>query len=132
MTTIERLRLTVIEELIEGRINGTTAANRLNISVRQIKRLKKRFMKEGHDSLIHGSRGRKGVRKTDINMENKIVSIIRKKYHDFGPTMTWEKLQEVHGIPLSDETIRAIMIRHNIWKSKKRIKYIIISYIITI
>ena len=120
MTTIERLRLTVIEELIEGRINGTTAANRLNISVRQIKRLKKRFMKEGHDSLIHGSRGRKGVRKTDINMENKIVSIIRKKYHDFGPTMTWEKLQEVHGIPLSDETIRAIMIRHNIWKSKKR------------
>ena len=109
MTTIERLRLTVIEELIEGRINGTTAANRLNISVRQIKRLKKRFMKEGHDSLIHGSRGEKvtenrykyGKQKLFLSSEKNIMILV--------PTMTWEKLQEVHGIPLSDETIRAII-----------------------
>jgi len=120
MTTVERLRLTVIEELIENIINGTTAANRLNLSVRQVKRLKKRFMEEGHDSLIHASRGKRGLRKTDINMENKIVEIIRKQYHDFGPTLAWEKLQEVHHVTLSDETIRNIMIRNNIWKSKKR------------
>ena len=120
MTTIERLRLTVIEELIEGRINGTTAANRLNLSVRQIKRLKVKFKKYGHDGLIHGARGKQGLRKTDISLENNIVRIIRKNYHDFGPTMAWEKLQEVHSIVLSDETIRAIMIRNNIWKSKKR------------
>lgn len=40
MTTIERLRATVIEELTEGSINGTTAATRLNLSVRQAREIK--------------------------------------------------------------------------------------------
>lgn len=120
MTTVERLRLTVIEELIEGKINGTTAAHKLHLSVRQIKRLKVKFKKCGHDGLIHATRGKQGVRKTDISLENNIVRIIREKYYDFGPTMAWEKLQEVHDITVSDETIRQIMIRNNVWKSKKR------------
>ncbi|MDO9028006.1 MAG: ISNCY family transposase [Candidatus Roizmanbacteria bacterium] len=120
MTTIERLRLTVIEELTEGRINGTTAATRLNLSVRQIKRLKLKFKEKGHDGLIHGSRGRLGLRKTNINLENNIVKIINEKYPDFGPLMTYEKLQEIHQIKIGRETIRAIMIRHSIWKLKKR------------
>ena len=120
MTTVERLRLTVIEELTEGLINGTTAAIRLNLSVRQVKRLKIKFKKNGHDGLIHGSRGKTGLTKIDINLENKIVKIINDKYSDFGPLMVCEKLQEFHGISLSDETIRAIMIRHHLWKLKKR------------
>ena len=118
MTTVERLRLTVIEELTEGLINGTTAAIRLNLSVRQVKRLKIKFKKNGHDGLIHGSRGKTGLTKIDINLENKIVKIINDKYSDFGPPMVCEKLQEFHGISLSDETIRAIMIRHHLWKLK--------------
>ena len=63
MTTIERLRATVIEELTEGQINGTTAATRLNLSVRQIKRLKVKFKENGHDGLIHEARGKTGLRK---------------------------------------------------------------------
>jgi len=123
MTTIERLRLTVIEELTDGLINGTTAATRLRLSVRQVKRLKAKFVENGHDGLIHGSRGKDGVRKIDINLENNIVKIINDKYHDFGPLMSSEKLQELHGIVLSSETIRAIMIRNHIWKSKKKITF---------
>lgn len=120
MTTIERLRATVIEELTDGLINGTTAAIRLNLSVRQVKRLKSEFRNKGHDGLIHGLRGRPGNRKIDINLENNIVKIINDKYHDFGPLLACEKLQELHGIHLSDETIRAIMIRNQIWKKHKR------------
>ena len=120
MTIVERLRLTVIEELSVGRINGTTAATRLNLSVRQVKRLKAKFVIDGHDGLIHGSRGKTGTRKIDINLENNIVKIINDKYHDFGPLMSSEKLHEFHKITLSSETIRAIMIRNHIWKSKKK------------
>ena len=120
MTTVERLRLTVIEELVDGLINGTTAANKLNLSVRQVKRLKATFRNKGHDGLIHGSRGRHGTRKININLENNIVKIINEKYWDFGPLLAHEKLQEFHQIKLGRETIRAIMIRNNIWKSKKR------------
>src|SRR3989344_875769 len=120
MTTIERLRLTVIEELADGLINGTTAANKLSLSVRQVKRLKAEFKNKGHEGLIHGSRGRPGSRKIDINLEKNIVKIINDKYHDFGPLLAHEKLQEFHQIKLGHETIRAIMIRNNIWKLKKR------------
>lgn len=120
MTTVERLRLTVIEELIEGKINGSSAATKLHVTVRQIKRLKAQVKKYGYDGLIHKGRGKRGLRKTDINRENTIVKIIKEKYHDFGPTMVWEKLQEVHNIIVSDETIRTIMIRNHIWNSKKR------------
>ena len=82
--------------------------------------MKSKLKEKGHDGLIHGSRGKPGNRKIDINLENNIVKIINDKYHDFGPLLACEKLQELHGITLSDETIRAIMIRHNIWKKHKR------------
>lgn len=120
MTTEERLRLTVIEELTEGKINVSAAAMKLSLSTRQIKRLKKKFKKYGHDSLIHGLRGRTGSRKTNIEMENMIVQIIKEKYHDFGPLLAWEKITAVHNITVGRETIRTIMIRNNIWHSKKR------------
>lgn len=120
MTTVERLRLTVIEELVEGRINGTTAASKLNMSIRQVKRLKAKFKDKGHDGLIHAARGKRGTRKIDINMENNIVFTIKEQYHDFGPTLACEKLQAVYGITLSNETIRGIMIRNNLWQPKKR------------
>lgn len=120
MTTVERLRLKVIEELVEGKINTTTAASKVNVSVRHMKRLKKRFKKQGVDGLIHKARGRPGLRKTNISVENEIVDIIKNKYPDFGPLLAWEKLHEHHAVSLSDETIRNIMIRNNLWHSKKR------------
>lgn len=120
MTTKERLRLMVVEDLNEGLINAATAASKLNMTVRQVKRIKKKFKQKGYDGLIHGLRGKPGSRKTDDNMENKIVQIIKDKYYDFGPLMVWEKIKHIHQINIGHETIRQIMIRHNIWKSKKR------------
>ncbi len=120
MTTQERLRLKVMEELTEGRINGTTAANKLDLSVRQVKRLKQVYLKKGHEGLMHRSRGMSGTRKTNRDLENTAVGIIRNTYHDFGPTLVWEKLHDVHQIKMSDETVRQIMIRNNLWSSKKR------------
>jgi len=120
MTTVERLRVTVLEELLEGGINASAAAVKLNISVRQVKRLKKRMKNGGCDELIHQSRGVRGTRLTESKVESVIVQIIKKKYHDFGPTLAWEKLQEFHAVSIGKETIRQIMIRNNIWKRTKR------------
>lgn len=48
------------------------------------------------------------------------MRIIKNDYPDFGPTIVWEKLQAVHNIVISDETVRAIMVRNDIWHSRKR------------
>lgn len=120
MTTIERLRLTVIEEVLSGTITNSTAAVKLNLTVRQIQRLKKKFRINGYDSLIHGLRGKTGSRKTNINLENNIVKLIKEKYWDFGPLLAFEKIKYIHQINIGKDAVRAIMIRNDIWKSKKR------------
>jgi len=109
-------------ELIQGQIDGTEASMKMGISVRQVKRLKKRYLEKGAKGLIHQSRGNLGSRKTDTNIEKQVVDIIKDKYSDFGPLMACEKLTELHGIQLGRETIRRIMITAHIWKMKERKK----------
>jgi hypothetical protein len=43
------------------------------------------------------------------------LNIIRARYADFGPTLACEKLREGHGVELSKETIRRLMIEAGLW-----------------
>ena len=122
MSTKEQIRETVLKELVDGQINGTDAACKLRITVRQVKRLKKTYIQKGREGLIHRSRGKGGNRKTDDTIEQKVIEIIKGKYCDFGPVLATEKLQEVHGIILDSETIRHMMIRAGIWSVRKKRK----------
>ena len=47
------------------------------------------------------------------------VGSIKERYEDFGPTLAHEKLVEVHGLQLSRESVRQIMIEEDIWKPKR-------------
>ena len=53
MTKKEAERLTIINNLIAKKINGTDDAKQLNLSVRQTKRLKARVAKNGTQGIIH-------------------------------------------------------------------------------
>ena len=120
MNVKEQQRESVIQELVGGAIDGTEAAKKLRLSVRQVKRLKNNYLTHGSQSLIHQARGVAGSRKTDIEIEEKAVEIIQAQYHDFGPLMATEKLQAIHEINLSSETIRQMMIRAGLWKGRKK------------
>ena len=120
MSTKEQMRERVIEELVAGLINGTDAACKLTVTVRQVKRLKRAYIQKGREGLIHQSRGKQGSRKTDTKMEEKIIEIIKGKYGDFGPVLATEKLGEIHGIIVDSETIRHMMIRAGIWSVRKK------------
>lgn len=122
MSTTEQIRATVIKQLVDGEINGTTASKKLGLSVRQVKRMKKAYADEGKEGLIHHARGRTGSRKINTEIEKKIVAIIKEKYPDFGPLFATEKLDENHGITYDPETIRQMMIRNKIWKTNQKRK----------
>jgi hypothetical protein len=49
----------------------------------------------------------------------KAIDLIYKHYRDFGPTLAHEKLFEKHGLGLSRESVRGIMIAEEIWKPKR-------------
>jgi hypothetical protein len=110
----------VISGLIAKKINGTEASKQLNLSVRQVRRLKTRVVDKGAMGLIHGNRGRDSNRKIKDDKFEEIKRYLKEKYYDFGPTFATEKLEELHNIKISKETTRSIMIDLNLWKPKHR------------
>ena len=55
-------------------------------------------------------------------MADKILGLLKKTYTGFGPTLAAEKLLERNKIKVSDETLRALMAKNNLWKPKARKK----------
>jgi hypothetical protein len=47
------------------------------------------------------------------------LSLVREQYADFGPTLAAEKLVEVHGCPISRETLRSWMIAAGRWVDRR-------------
>jgi hypothetical protein len=70
--------------------------------------------------LISKKRGLKSNNYTSDKIKLRAIEIIKKKYHDFGPTLAHEKLVEFHNFKISVSTIRTIMVKNDIWMPHKR------------
>jgi transposase len=120
MSSKETERITVMDHLIAKKIKQKHAARQLGLSIRQVRRLSKRYKREGASGLVHLLRGKPGNRAISREKKDQAVAIIKKCYPDFGPTLACEKLSDIHSISFSDETVRIIMIAEGLWFPKKR------------
>lgn len=109
----------LIWRLIRQEMNGTEAAKLLRLSTRHIRRLKRGVKACGASALIHGLRGKVSNRRLPEKQRAKIVSLLKTKYPDFGPTFAAEKLGELHGIKHDPKTIRAIQIKAGLWTPRR-------------
>ena len=99
----ERDRLRVLNEIRQRHITQREAAQRLKISARHVRRL----------LLAVAQRG-----------ELKIMSRVRQRYADFGPTLAAEHLAQ-EGLSVSRETLRKWMVQANLWRPRaQRVKSI--------
>ncbi|MCK4509084.1 MAG: helix-turn-helix domain-containing protein [Desulfuromonadales bacterium] len=114
MSNKELDRLAVIETLDSGTIKQKHAAGQLGLGIRQIRRLMKRYRQNGAAALISRRRRRPSNRCLAESVRTKALDLIRKHYHDFGPTFAHEKLSENHDLKLSVETLRQWMIADRI------------------
>ncbi len=119
MSIKEAERILIIEKIINGEKKQKHGAKDLGISTRQIRRMVKRYKREGVKGLIHKSRGKLSNNRIDEIKERKILEIVNEKYYDFGPTFASEKLLENEQIKISKEKLRQIMIKGNLWFSKQ-------------
>lgn len=122
MSTKEIDRLGVINRLIDKQIVAREAGEQLGLSIRQVKRLKKRVKKDSAQGVINQGRGRTSNRKLDKMVVDKIVTLLKATYVGFGPTLAAEKLWEIDKIKISDETLRTVMTKNNLWKPRHRKK----------
>ncbi len=110
MSSKELSRAGIIRNLIDQRVNETEAAKQLELSIRQVRRIKGRVVCERAEGIIHQSRGRIGNRRIDPRIIKQAKYYLKSDYHDFQPTFAMEKLAEVHQLKLSKEKVRQIMI----------------------
>ena len=122
MSVKELNRHRVIEDAAAKKISHGYAARRLNLSVRQIGRLVKRFRKEGMRGLMHKRRNTVSNRKLSEEIKTTALSLYSGKYPDFGPTLFSEKLSLLHGINISKETARKWLLNEGLWKRERKIK----------
>jgi len=122
MSQKEIKRYDIIKKIINKDLNGTEAAQLLNLTTRQIRRLKKRVEEKGAQGLVHGHRGQPGNRALPSEEKQRIVYLLHEHYYDFGPLLAAEKLDERHKIKRDKGTIRSIMIKEGLWKPKQKKK----------
>jgi transposase len=118
MSLTEVDRAMVIEQVIEKRIKQREAGKRLNLSVRQVKRLVRQFRRTGVVSVISKQNGKPSNHRQSIEVREQIRALVETHYADFGPTYAAEKLMEVHQIKVSKETLRKELIEWGLWKAK--------------
>jgi len=119
MSDKEIKRAQVIDRLMAGGLKQKEAAAHLSISDRQVRRLKQSYAAEGVDGLVSKRRGKPSNRRLDADRVLSAQGIIGSYYADFGPTLATEKLREQHGIKLSVETVRKLMMRDGYWKPRR-------------
>lgn len=68
-------RYAILQQLVAGDLTLEQAAASLGLSKRQVIRLKKRFIEEGPDILIHKNTNRKPIHALDADLAAKIVSL---------------------------------------------------------
>lgn len=120
MSAKEIDRISIMEKLVSGDIVAKQASKTLQLSTRQVKRLKKRFRDFGVLGLVHKNRGRVSNRSIPSAEIERVLTIVTQKYADFGPTFALEKLKANHGVAFGRETLRLAMIDKGIWKAKKK------------
>jgi hypothetical protein len=119
MTCLELERVEVLSLRRSRKLTQAEAGRRLGLCERQVRRLETRVAMEGPASLRSRQRGRPSNRRLAVAVATQVCGLIHAHYRDFGPTLAGEYLAERHGIRLSKETLRQLMIATKLWRPKR-------------
>ena len=121
MTQTDRDRLVALKKAKDKKITQRQAAEELQISERQVRRLLVKLATKGDQAVIHGLRQRRSNRRIEDEQQEKTVAILRQDvYRGFGPTLACEYLAQKHDVHFSKETIRQWMRRAGLWRASQQ------------
>jgi transposase InsO family protein len=115
MSQRERDVLKVMSLVVSGKRTQVEAARLLKRSERQVRRIQRRVEESGDAGVVHGLRGRGSNNGTSKATRARAVSLYRRHYLGFGPTLACEKLAEEHELVLSVETLRQVLLSEGLW-----------------
>lgn len=118
MSQRERDVLSVMSLVVSGERTQVEAARLLSRSVRQVNRLLGRLKAQGDKAVVHGLRGKPSNRRADPAVRKRALSLYRRKYLGFGPTLAAEKLAEDR-TPVAVRTLREWLLAEGLWQRKR-------------
>jgi len=120
MSQKDRDRLKVLHEAMKGHLTQRQAGGQLQLSERWVRKLLARLRQEGDRGILHRLRGQASKRRLAAGVRQKVVKLVKREYADFGPTLAAEYLAEQHGVEMSKETLRQVLMAAGVWKRKRR------------
>ncbi len=124
MSKEEARKITIIEELINGRFTNKEAALRLDLSIRQIQRLKAEATRNGATNILHKRRGMKPANSLDPVIVDKIVYTYQNELKDYNFCHATDVLAEDKGVFVSISSVSRYLKANGIRspKAKRRPK----------
>jgi len=116
----ELQRIQVVENAVAGKLSVREAAELLQLSERQVKRLKRRHEPETGEWVYHGNHGRSPANAIPERVRQKIVELACGKYAGFNDSHLSEKLAQAEGIRVSRPSVRRILRGAHIRSPQKR------------
>lgn len=111
----------VIRTVLDGRATQGEAAKTLRLSPRQVRRLCAAVRQRGAKGVIHGLRGQPSNHQLDQDLlERALCAVHDRLWEGFGPTFARDKLGELHGLTISDWTLRQLMTQVGLWEPGKK------------
>lgn len=98
-------KITIIEELLVGRFTNKQAAELLDLSIRQVQRMKAEASKNGVMSILHKNRGRKSANALDPEVSEAICRIYQTELTGYNFCHATDVLAEDKGIFVSVSTV---------------------------
>ena len=83
MSTDELNRLSIVQKIVDKHLTQVVAAEQLGLTIRQVKRLVKKYHENGAEGLVSKKRGQIGNRKYSDKKVEEIKELVVKHYYDF-------------------------------------------------
>lgn len=120
MSQKELQRIKVVENAVEGRLKVAEAAELLQLSERQVKRLKRAYDIADVGWVHHGNQDRQPSNAISEEIRKRVVELACGKYAGFNDSHLQEKLVEIEGLKLSRPSVRRILRHAGIRSPQKR------------
>ena len=101
LTNKEEHKYNVISQLVKGSITRKEASYELDLSLKQIDRLRKKFEIQGKEGFIHKNRGKTPVNKMDINVLGKIEDLYLTEFYDYNFEHFYDEIKDEYDISYS-------------------------------
>jgi len=129
MSERDLVRVSVLSRMAAGELTSVEGAELLAVSVRQVKRLKKRYVAGGARGIRHALLSRASNRQREAPERERALDIIRERYgggtekgagQRFGPTLAAEQLEEDEGFAIPASTLRRWMLESGLWTKRRK------------